>query len=104
MKRLIKFLVALTLLLFVSCSEKKLFPEETLVKIYADLLIIHDTTQVAGKASLDSIKTEVLKRYDMTIPEYEKIISEYNSNPEQWEKFFDKAIAYVNELKTKSRN
>ena len=91
------------MLFSLSCSKKNTVDEDKLIKVYADLLIIQDTTNVENY-SLDSIRTIVLDRYDLTLPEYEKMISEYNQDPKRWEKFFDKAIAYVDELKTKKEN
>ena len=91
------------MLFSLSCSKKNTVDEDKLIKVYADLLIIQDTTNVENY-SLDSIRTTVLDRYDLTLPEYEKMISEYNQDPKRWEKFFDKAIAYVDELKTEKEN
>ena len=91
------------LLTGLSCSKKNTVDEDKLIKVYADLLIIQDTTNIENY-SLDSLRTTVLDRYDLTLPQYEKMISEYNQEPKKWEEFFDKAIAYVNELKAKNKN
>lgn len=92
-----------TLLIGLSCSKKNTIDEEKLIKVYADLLIIQDTTN-AKNYSLDSIRTIVLDRYDLTLTQYKEMISELNKEPKKWEEFFDKAIAYVNELKAKNKN
>lgn len=92
-----------TLIIGLSCSKKNTIDEEKLIKVYADLLIIQDTTN-AKNYSLDSIRTIVLDRYDLTLTQYKEMISELNKEPKKWEEFFDKAIAYVNELKAKNKN
>ena len=103
MKILSLLIVLPTLLIGFSCSKKNTVDEDKLIKVYADLLIIQDTTNVENY-SLDSIRTIVLDRYDLTLPQYKEMISDYNQDPKRWEKFFDKAIAYVNELRTKKKN
>ena len=91
------------LLTGLSCSKKNTVDEDKLIKVYADLLIIQDTTNIENY-SLDSLRTTVLNRYDLTLPQYEEMIKKYNQEPKKWEEFFDKAIAYVNELKAKNKN
>ena len=91
------------LLTGLSCSKKNTVDEDKLIKVYADLLIIQDTTNIENY-SLDSLRTTVLNRYDLTLPQYEEMIKVYNQEPKKWEEFFDKAIAYVNELKAKNKN
>ena len=90
------------LLTGLSCSKKNTVDEVKLIKVYADLLIIQDTTNIENY-SLDSLRTTVLDRYDLTLPQYEEMIKVYNQEPKKWEEFFDKAIAYVNELKAKNK-
>jgi hypothetical protein len=103
----LKIIIILSLLfcpvLLVNCSKQKPIDEEKLIKVYADLLIIQDTTK-AENYSLDSIRTLVLNRYGLTYPDYNEMLNELNKQPENWEKFFDKAVAYVNELKSKEKN
>ncbi len=100
--KILSTLIVLSIFITVfSCSEKKTVDEEKLIKVYADLLIIQDTTKTENY-SLDSVRSIVLKRYDLTFSSYNEMINELNQQPEKWEKFFDKAIAYVNELKVKS--
>ena len=102
--RILSLLIVFSALLTgLSCSKKSTIDEDKLIKVYADLLIIQDTTN-AENYSLDSIRTVVLDRYDLTLPEYKEMISAYNKDPKKWEEFFDKAISYVNELKVKNKN
>lgn len=86
--------------LFLSCEDKTEIPEEKFIKIYVDLLVMQDTT-VVNPVSLDSMKIIVFTRHNINSNQYEKTIAEYNSSPERWEKFFDKTLAYVEELKAK---
>ncbi len=95
--------VLTTFLIGTSCTKKNPVDEDKLIKVYADLMIIQDITNVENY-SLDSIRTVVLNRYELTLHQYKEMISEYNKEPKKWEEFFDKAIAYVNELKAKNKN
>jgi len=99
---IVSIILILTLffLLLSSCKDEKLIPEEKLIKVYVDLLIMQDTT-TAIPASIDSMKSIVFKRHNITSDEYEKKIAGYNTSPERWEKFFDKAITYAEGLKAK---
>ena len=103
MKILSLLIILPALLTGLSCSKKNTVDEDKLIKVYADLLIIQDTTNIENY-SLDSLRTTVLNRYDLTLPQYEEMIKVYNQEPKKWEEFFDKAIAYVNELKAKNKN
>jgi len=84
-----------------SCSEEEVIPEEKFIRVYVDLMIIQDTTRT-NPLPLDSLKEIVFTKHDITSELYDKTIAEYNSSPEDWEEFFDKAIAYLEELKTKN--
>lgn len=73
-------------------------PEDKFIKIYVDILVAQDTT---GDKSItkDSLKTIVLQKYEVKDSIYSKTIDYYNTNPEKWEKFFDRAIKEVEKLK-----
>ena len=62
------------------------------------MLIAQDTTAANGK-KFESIKAEVLKRYSVSKIDYDSTLSFYNSEPKRWSEFFDKAIAYLEQLK-----
>ena len=97
------FLIPLAIFSFIlilSCAEKKSIDENKLIKVYADLIIIQDTTKTENY-SLDSLRTIVLDRYNLTYADYKEMIDVLNQQPEKWEKFFNNAVAYVNKLKTK---
>jgi len=90
----------ITSYLLSSCSEEEVIPEEKFIHIYVDLMIAQDTTRV-NPLSLDSLKEIVFTKHNITSELYDKTIAKYNSLPEAWEEFFEKAIAYLEELKTK---
>jgi len=92
-------LLILILPVFVlSCDEEPPIPQEDFIKVYVDLLIIQDTT-TAETFSLDSIKTLVFTRHNISSGQYDETISYYNSQPEKWVVLFDSATAYVERLK-----
>jgi hypothetical protein len=100
----LKFVLSLLIIfavLFSSCTEEEVIPEEKFIHIYVDLMIVQDTTRV-NPLPLDSLKEIVFTKHDITSELYDKTIAKYNSSPEDWEVFFDKAIAYLEELKTKN--
>lgn len=98
---LIRLITGLILLQFCSCSEKKILPEETFIKIYVDILVAEDTTSERS-VTTDSLKSVVLNKYNTSDILYRNTVDYYNESAERWEKFFDKAVAYVEKLKTKN--
>src|SRR4030042_5130698 len=86
-------LLFIILFLFYGCRDRNIIEEEKFVIIYSDLLIATDSTTV------DSAKTGVFKRYDISGEKYEKTVEYYNSNPQKWEEFFNKVIAHIEDLK-----
>jgi hypothetical protein len=87
------------LFFFISaCDKGPPIPEEKFIKVYVDFLIIQDTS-TAETFSLDSIKTFVFKRHNISPEQYDKTINYYNSQPEKWVAFFDSATAYAEGLK-----
>ncbi len=94
------FLLILLLFFISACDEGPPIPEEKFIKVYVDVLIAKDTSS-SDQISVDSIKSLVFFRHGISMKDYEETIKYYNSSSERWEVFFDKAIAYVEELKTK---
>jgi len=88
-------------LLFVACDSEPPIPEEKFIKVYIDLLIQKDTSS-SGQISVDSIKSLAFSRHGISVRDYEETIAYYNSYPDKWEEFLDKAIAYVEKLKIKA--
>ena len=98
-QKLLQLLIIPALLLS-SCSEEEVIPEEKFIHVYVDLMIVQDTTRV-NSLPLDSLKDIVFTKHNITSELYDKTVAKYNSSPENWEEFFNKAIAYLEELKTR---
>jgi hypothetical protein len=94
-------LILFTALLNLACQEKAPIPEEKLIEVYVDLLIVQDTTRT-DSLSLDSLQSIVFTRHNITAKTYDETISYYNSEPTRWEEFFNKAITYAEELKNET--
>jgi len=93
------YLLILILPVFVlSCDKEPPIAQEDFIKVYVDLLIIQDTT-TAETFSLDSLRTLVFTRHNISSEQYDETISYYNSRPEKWIVLFDSATAYVEGLK-----
>ena len=85
-------------LLLSACDKGPPIPEEKFKKVYVDLLIIQDTT-TANNFSIDSVKSLVFTRHNISDEEYDATVNYYNSQPEKWAAFFDSTTAYVERLK-----
>jgi len=94
------FLLVLIFFLFAYCSEKPPVPEEKMILIYTDLMFAQDTVLVTSE-NIDSLKSEVFKRNDVSENDYVSTLEFYNKSPQRWEKFFKRVIEYVESLKTK---
>lgn len=90
-------------LIFSSCDDEKVIEEEKFIKVYVDLLIIQDTSS-SYRLTPDSIRAVVFKKHGITADNYQHTIDHYNSSPEKWEEFFNKATAYVEKLKQEAEN
>jgi hypothetical protein len=90
-------------LVFSACDVEPPIPEEKFMKVYVDLLIIQDTT-TANNFSIDSVKSLVFTRHNISAGEYDATVNYYNSQPEKWVPFFDSTTAYVERLKKKLRS
>jgi Domain of unknown function (DUF4296) len=87
------------LFFFISaCDKGPPIPEEKFIKVYVDFLIIQDTS-TANTFSLDSVKTLVFTRHNISAEDFDATVNYYNSQPEKWVAFFDSTTAYVENLK-----
>ena len=84
----------------VSCSGEKEINEDTFAQVYANLVIAQDTL-LNRKEEFIKIQQEIFNKYNTSEEEYISAIKYYNSEPERWEIFFNKAIMYVEELRKK---
>lgn len=99
MKKL--FLICPILLLLTFCSEQKpRVPEDRLIIIYTDLMFSQDTVLI-NTDNVDSLKTEVFARHNISEEDFQQTIDFYNKTPERWEKFFDRVVEYIESLKSK---
>jgi hypothetical protein len=96
-----KFLAISLLFILSACDKGPPIPEEKFRKVYVDLLIVQDTT-TAEIFSLDSIKTLVFTKHNISSEQYDETINYYNSKPERWVAFFDSTTAYVEALRKKA--
>ncbi len=90
----------LSSLFFAACSGDKI-DEDKFVKIYSDLVIAQDTSR-ANQKNITEIKNRVLKRYSVNEKEYNATVEYYNEDPKKWSDFFDKVLAHLEILKSKS--
>jgi hypothetical protein len=95
------YLILFLILIIIGCDKKAPIPEEKFIKIYVDLLIVQDTTSM-DSISVDSIKSIVFSKHNITPKTYDATINHYNSEPKKWEEFFDKAIVYAEKLKSEA--
>jgi len=96
----IKLFAAVILFVSLSCNQTKLIDEEKFVLIYTDLLIYKDTASV-DNLNNEAVLKSVLKNHNVSFEEYKSTVEYYNQDAERWEKFFTKAMAYL-ESKQKS--
>ncbi len=96
-------LIIIVLTFIVNCSKEESLPEDEFIKVYVGILIAQDT--ITDKSiTTDSLKTLILAEYGISDSVYKKTVAYYNSSPEKWEEFFDKAILHVEKLKSKEKD
>jgi len=83
------------------CSNKTV-NEDKFAKIYAEMIMAQDTANYAPN-NFKPVQDTIFKRYGVTRAEYTSTVEAYNKDPEKWEKFFDKAISYVESLQKPKR-
>ncbi|MCJ7553241.1 MAG: DUF4296 domain-containing protein, partial [Ignavibacteriaceae bacterium] len=76
------YLILPFILFFTFCSEQTPVPEEKLILVYTDLMFAQDTASVNSK-NVDSLKTEVFNRHEITEEDYQKTLEYYNESPER---------------------
>ena len=82
---------------FQSCQKSSAIDEKKFVKIYAEMLFMQDTSTL----SQQTIKENILKKYNVSEKDYSNTINFYNDDPERWQKFFDSTIVYIEKLNPK---
>jgi hypothetical protein len=68
--------------------------EKKFMLVYIDLISFPDSLHNQPQ-QFEKFKEEVFTKHRIRKEEYKRMIDYYNSNPELWDKFFQKAIKYV---------
>ncbi|MFO7445984.1 MAG: DUF4296 domain-containing protein [Ignavibacteriaceae bacterium] len=97
-----KFILISSLIFFSACNTNKI-SNDTLVKIYADIVIAQDTTSGAS-SNPAVINNLIFQKYNVSEKDYETSIRSMESNPESWDIFFDKVVKHVENLRKKEKN
>lgn len=89
----------LLIILFSSCSKQNEIQENTLIKIYAEMVFMEDSTTL----SKQEIKSAVLSRFEISEKDFDNTVKNYSDKPDKWQKFLDNVIAYIDTLQKKSK-
>ncbi len=91
------------LFILLTCSNDKVINEDKFVKVYTDLVMAQDTLQI-NEANFDSVKQSVFNRHGITSGQYVYTVNYYNEDVKRWERFFNKATAYIDTLRSSSNS
>lgn len=94
------FLLFLISLFLGGCVKDQKIKEETLIKVYADLVIARESL-AADSLSFTNEQKVIFTRYNVTQKLYIKTLDFYKKNPDKWKSFFEKVIAYLREKEKK---
>ncbi len=97
----IGLLIACTLLVSNGCNQSTIIEEEKFIEVYTDMIIASDTVSEAINPK-DEVLKKVLNKYGITLEDYKRTIQYYNQESQRWEKFFTKAIAYLEQKRKDS--
>lgn len=98
---IVLFVLLLALFSLNSCSDQEV-DHENFVNAYVDLRIVQDTLS-SDSTNFAEIKSQILKRHGITEEKYESVFRYFNDNPDQWEQFYNEAIARVDSLKNRKK-
>ncbi|MDT3697167.1 MAG: DUF4296 domain-containing protein [Ignavibacterium sp.] len=93
-KYLIILFSLLVIIVLLNCTESIPIEEKKLVKVYAEMVIMQDSTTL----STADIQKKVLGEFDISISDYEKSVDFLSKNPERWQNFYDSVIVYLQRL------
>ncbi len=82
------------LFLLFACKDKPPVDEHKFMLVYIDLISFPDTLYNQPEM-FEKFKEDVFAKYGIKKEDYKKMVEYYNSKPELWEQFFQKAIEYV---------
>jgi len=100
-KPAIILLLILQTVFLVSCSEKKILPEDKFVTVYAELIFAQDTSSTLS--SKQNFKSIILSRYNVSEKMYDSTVAYYNADPQRWTGFFDKVTKHVQDLQKQKK-
>lgn len=91
-------LIFLSLIIVYSGCSKEKIPEETLIKVYVENVIVEETFSTNAD-SLLAHRNIVFSKYKITEKDFQDELNRYADNKTKWESFFKKANDYLNDLK-----
>lgn len=95
------FVVVFISFIIFSCEEKQPISEDKFVLVYTDFMFAQDTS-IINDNNLDSLRSEIFNRHNITADEYQQTLDTYNKIPQMWEAFFEKVITHIESLKSNS--
>jgi len=91
-------LIFLSLIVVYSgCSNEKI-PEETLIKVYVENVIVEETYS-ANTDSLIAHRNIIFSKYKITEKDFQDELNKYAGDKTKWDSFFKKSNDYLNDLK-----
>ncbi|TSA28968.1 MAG: DUF4296 domain-containing protein [Ignavibacteriales bacterium] len=84
-------------IVFFGCSKEKV-PEETLIKVYVENVVVEETYST-NSDSLQTHRSLIFSKYKITEKDFQNELEKYANDKTKWESFFKKANDYLNDLK-----
>ncbi len=91
-------IIFLSLILIYSGCSRENIPEETLIKVYVENVIVEEI-YAANADSLKTHKQYVFAKFKITEKDFQNELKRYADDETKWERFFKKANDYLNDLK-----
>jgi len=85
------------IVVYSGCSKEKI-PEETLIKVYVENVIVEET-YATNNDSLRTHRQIIFSKYKITEKDFQNELKRYADDKTKWESFFKKANDYLNDLK-----
>ena len=96
------YLVLFILIVFSSCNTEKEIDQETMVKVYVDMLIAKDTLY-QDQNLLIVEKNNILDKYNVNDADFSYTLKKYGEDKEIWNEFFKIAFEYLDTLKNRNK-
>lgn len=102
MKRVRKTSFTFLIIIFLfACSKEKTIENETLARVYVDLLLAEDI--YVGTDSLELKKNEIMIKYGISKEIYDSTFIKLEHDSEKWDDFFKLANSYLDTLKANQK-